>query len=246
MLNYYPKLKPYSFFHSRAFGQEDITYEFITENSGIFTIEDEERILAEVSSVNYFPSQRLTIGASLQILRDDTHFHELSITKVVHSKSDIRTTHVLLDEEDKVLTTFSFGYTDKLTSFGLRYEYGKYFGRKSGGIRFGLGGAIEPSAYFYRRDPLRSSEYPVKATIYNLHVALIPTLAARFSDKISLDFKIIPSTLIADHVDVRQYNPVLLDRQNRAMRSYDPPNTELVFSVLLRYVIKEPKRRRRG
>ena len=60
----------------------------------------------------------------------------------------------------------------------------------------------------------------------------------------TLDFKLIPNILIADFGKVREENPTL-PSITKWSRNYSLPEIDLAFSFLLRYHLKEAKRKKR-
>lgn len=138
------------------------------------------------------------------------------------------------------------GYEQNTAVIGIRYEMGKYLGkRKKPNLKFGISGAIEPSFYRYKRKPVSINEYPITANIFTLDIAVIPTLWAKLSKKLSLEFKIIPNILIADFGRIEEDNPTLSPDDQGGVREYNLPEINVGGSILLKYLIKEPNRRGR-
>lgn len=245
-LNFYPNLEPYTFFNTFSSTDDDLILNFLTSNSGTFVIEEEQTLIIDRTRVNVFPTQLFSVGASVQISNDNSFFHEISLTRLSLVKSEFLTNFTFDDAMSNPVTV-SNGYKQNASAFGFRYEYGKFFGDpKYASVRFGISGAIEPSVYFYRRTPFSSREFPIKASIYRAYISLIPMLSFKMSDKISVDLKIIPNMLVADHENVKDENPVLLERNQIGTRTYNLPEIDMAFSLLVKYIIKEPKRRQRG
>lgn len=244
--NYYPSLKPYSFFAAYPYDRDEVLLDFITTNSGTFTLEESETVLIERRNANSFPSQLFGVGFSVQIVKGTSLFHEISLTKLAYSKSESLITLTFLDDENQILNQNRSGYKDTGLAFGFRYEIGSYFGKqKDAALRFGLSGSIEPSFYFFKRTPPNSNGFPITAKIYTVEFALIPIVSARLSKKMSLDFKVIPNFLIGSYEKVREENPSLPLRQQTTTREKEFPEVNFAFNVSLRYKIKEPKKRGR-
>ena len=92
---------------------------------------------------NVFPSQLLGVGASVQVLKSNSLFHEVSLTKLSSSKSSYTVNFTTTDSVG-ARSTFQLGYEQKASAFGFRYEVGKYFGDpKRANLRFGISGGIE-------------------------------------------------------------------------------------------------------
>ena len=245
-LNYTPAIEPYSFLSSFQREQDLLLLNFLTPTAGTFTIEDGEVLNLEREDISHFPSQLISVGASVQIVKaDNSLFHEISLTKTSFSKSSYVNKFSYLDSvgERRFL---QLGYEQRAAVFGARYEVGTYFNaRKTAALKFGLSGAIEPSFYFYKREALSINEYPIKANIMTLDIAIIPMVAAKLSKKVLLEFKVIPNILIADFGTTEQNNPTVSIQGQEGIRSYDPPEINVGASLLLKYQIKEPKKKRR-
>ncbi len=243
-INYYPAIAPYSFFSSFTTSRDDLLLTFLTANSGTFVIEDGQSVFIERESKNDFPTQLVGIGGSVQIKKGNSLFHEISLTKLSFTKSSNIVNYTFLDSLGEVNLIRS-GYKQNVGVFGFRYELGRYFGkRKSAKFRFGISGGIEPSFYFYKRTPLTTREYPVRGKIFTVEVAVIPMVSAKLSKKVSMDFKIIPNVLMADFGSIDEKNPTVPIRQQEGSREYNLPEINLAFSLVLRYTVKETKKRR--
>ena len=244
-INYYPAIDPYSFFSSFTSDDDELILNFLTANSGTFVIE-EESISVEREVTSNIPSQLLGVGAGVQIEKGKKLFHEISLTKLSFAKSSYEKVFLFSDSLGKI-RALKLGSEQKTSAFAFRYELGKYFGkRKKPSFRFGLSGSIEPSFYFFKRTPFSSREYPIDGKLFTIEVALIPMFSVKVSKKVSLDFKIIPNILMADFGSIKENNPLLSKSLQNGGREYNPPDINLAFSLLLKYKIKEPKKRRRS
>ena len=241
-INYYPAIEPYSFFSSFTDEDEDLILTFLTANSGKFVIEEGQSLLVMRENRSIFPSQLLGAGASVQVLKSNSLFHEVSLTKLSFSKSSYTVDFITTDTAG-FRNLFTLGYDQKASAFGFRYEIGKYFGDpKRANLRFGISGGIEPSFYFYKRTPYTSNEFPMRARIFTVEVSAVPMLSAKLSKRIAMDFKVIPNMLLGDFGSIVEENPLLPTSQQAGEREYNLPEINMAFSLLLRYVIKEPKK----
>ncbi len=244
--NYYPQIAPYTFFNelsSRSL--DDINLNFLTANSGTFTIEDGETILIERSHQSIFPSHQLTVGAGVQIVKPNGTQHTAGLTKLSTHQSDAFITLTFYDSLGDVVSRSARGFDERSFTVAIRYEFGKYFGRANADVRFGIGIGVEPSFYAYRRLPYTSFDSPVTARIFNLHFSPIPMLHCKLSQKLAVEFKVIPNWLVTDAAKVQEENPVLLQRQQIAIRSYDAVQIDWNFGLLLKYLVQVPKKKRR-
>jgi len=245
-LNYYPTVTPYTFFSSYGgTTNDDVILNFITRNGGTFTVEEGESIIITRELTTELPTQILGIGFSVQFLKENFSFHELSLTKLSFAKSSHHTELIFYNTMEEVLNRTHLGYKQHVTTFAFRYEFGKYFGkRKKSKFKFGLSGGIEPSFYFYKRTSLSQQGYPIKANIQTIDLSVIPILSGKISKKLTLDFKVISNFLIGDFGSVVEHNPVAsLDEQN-GEREYNLPEISVAFSLLLRYNLTDSKKRR--
>jgi len=244
-LNFYPSIAPYSFFSSFSTSNEQLILNFLTATSGKFMIVEGEDFNVDRENINNFPSQLFGLGASIQIIGDKNVFQEISLTKMSSYKSSYQTNFTFIDPNGDLLTVPS-GYKQRAFVFGARYEFGKYFGsRKKANLRVGLSGGFESSIFSSKRTPLTTREFPVKANIYTFEVSINPMLSAVVSKKVTVDFKIVPSFLVADFGTIRESNPTLPLAQQGGEREYNLPEINLGFNLIVRYTVKEAKRRKR-
>ena len=239
-INYYPPLESYDFVSSYDLNQDVLLLTYLTANSGTFVIEPNRPVTVQRTNTQSFSSQLLGFGAGIQIINQNFTFHEISLTKLKFSKSAAQVSY-LIGEDSFVLS----GARQKSSAFGLRYEFGKYFGKKRSGLRFGLSGGIEPSVYVFKSEPASIGAYYITAKIFTLDVALIPMFLVNIDKKLSLEFKVIPNLLLADAERVRESNPLVPVSMQNSTHEYDLPEINIAFSISAKYVLKEPKKRRR-
>lgn len=245
--NYYPSLEPYSFFSTFETDDTDLVLDFVTSNSGTFVIEEDDPLEINREVVNSFPSQLFSMGAGVQIRNPNGSFYEFSITKVSMMKSDYivfyNYTHPITLNPVRIPRV---GDEQKATTFAIKYEYGRYFGRrKRAKVKFGLSGGIEPTFYSYKRQSWSLSEYPIKAKVTTIELSLSPLLAFKLNKSLSVEAKVVPNFLLGDFSSTEEGNPTVpLDEQSGA-RDYGFPEINVGFSCLVKYIIKEPKKGRR-
>lgn len=244
--NFYSPLKPYSFTKDYYFQYNDLNLTYITSTSGTFTIEEGDSIVLTRTITSKMPSNLLGIGASIQFRNLRNSFHELSLTKLSFNKSAHWTTLTGYDLYGSK-SYIPVSYDEKAFALALCYEYGKYFGRnKDAAVRFGISGGIEPSLYTFHYLSRTSATLPLEAKILTIDLAIIPMLSAKVSKYLSLDFKFIPNFLTADFGTMKQYDPTLSKQEidKGGLRTYKSPDMTWAFSVQLRYMVKEAKKKR--
>jgi len=242
--NFYSPLKPYTFTKGFFIKNDDIILNFITKNSGNFVIREGDSIWLTSTFTSKMPSQMLGLGGSIQFRNLKNVFHEVSLTRLSFSRSD-QILHYTGTDSDSTKISLSSGYQENIFVFAFRYELGKYFGRnKNAPVRFGISGAIEPSYFHYKNTPYSPVDYPLDTKLLTFDVALIPMLSARFSKYLSLDFKFIPNFLLADFGTMRQNDPTIPIREHGGTRTYTSPDMTWAFSIQLRYMVKEAKKKR--
>lgn len=242
--NFYSPLKPYTFTKSYYAQYNDLNLTFLTQNSGTFVIEEGDSVFLTRTVTSKMPSNLVGIGASIQFRNLKNVFHEISLTKLSFSKSSHLTGYEGLGPSGTIFY-LPVSYDEKTFAFALRYEFGKYFGRnKDATFRFGLSGGFEPSFYTYYYLPRTSQDSPLDAKLLTIDLALIPMLSAKVSKHLSLDFKFIPNFLTADFGTMRQNDPSFTKRQQGGLRNYKSPDMTWAFSVQLRYMVKEAKKKR--
>lgn len=242
-INYYPALEPYSSFNNYFVEGDDIILTYLTANSGTFVVEEGDLFYIERTSTNSIPTQLLSLGASVQVKTESLLFHEVSLTKLSVTKTSNEIKYATLDSLGKTRLLFRQGFEHKASAFGLRYELGKYFGkRKSAKVRFGLSAGLEPSLYFYKRTSNSFQEYPVSIKLFTVELSLNPMLSFMLSKKVSLDVKVVPNLLLGDFGGATEDNPNFSNKQKKLSREYRSPDIDVAFSAVLRYNIKEPKK----
>jgi len=242
-LNFYPKLAPYTFFKTLDIEQDRAVLTFLTSTTGTFVVE-ELPLRLESEHVNELPSQVFNIGASFQIKKRNGLYQELALSRVSRFKSSNIKNYTFTDTlgRERILAV---GYKQKSFVMSLRYEYGKMFGKGRNPFQFGVSGIIEPSIYTYKREESSSQDYSINSSIFALSVAVAPTLSWKLSKKIFLDIKLIPKFLLADFGSVSIKDPSLTLEQQKGTREYNLPEIDLASTIQLRYMLKEPKKRRR-
>ena len=244
-INFYPTITPYKFISKYSGTTNDrVILDFITRNSGTFTIEDGETILITRTQTSEFPTQLLGLGASVRLINESLLFHEFSLTKLSFYKSSHLTELVFMNSMDD-MSRYYIGYDENTTAFAFRYELGKFFGRKKNKLKFGISGGIEPSFYFYKRTSLSQDRYPIKANITTIDLSIIPMLSAKLSKKVSMDFKVISNILLADFGSITENFPEASIEEQNGIREYNLPEITMAFSLILRYDLSDPKKRRR-
>ena len=243
-INYYSPIDSYSFTSTVDAEHRDVVLSYITSNSGTFEIEDGNTELNREDVIG-IPSQIMSLGLSFQIRNSYSIFHEFSLSRFSISNSSLFESYNF-QRSNGVLVTRTIGYEQKSAIFGVRYEFGKYFGRTiKPKVRFGLSAAIEPSHFYYRRIPRATNAYPARASIFSIEAALIPIFSFRLGKKLSLDLKLIPNILILDYGKARIQNPLVFSGNQLGTRNYNLPEINFASSLQLRYLLKEPDKRRR-
>jgi hypothetical protein len=243
-INFYPELKPYSFLNTIELSQNNLILNFLTANSGTFIIDTISTPNVPNENINKFPSQIFNLGTSIQISKDHSTFHEISLSRFSRNKSSYENTYLLTDNlGNKRL--ISIGYRQKSFILSLRYEYGKMFGYKKNSFRFGLSGFFEPTFYTYKREVTSVQDYPIKATIFSFSVGIVPMASFKLSKRVFLDLKIMPRILLGEYSNVTVNNPILAPDDRKGGRELDFPEIDIAGSVQMRYLLKETKKRRK-
>ncbi len=242
--NYYPKIPPYNFFVSfNSRTDDELILDYITSNSGNFTIEEGENIVVEREKTSDFPSQIIGLGAGIRIQKENNLVHEIAITKLSIVKSSYLV-KFLFFKGDEIINRVFEGYNQKSGAFAFRYEIGKIFGKKRSKVKFGLVGGIEPTYYFYDRTNFTINDYPIKANLFTVDFSLIPTLTCKVGKKFFLDFKVVSSLLVADFSNSpTEQIPFIPTSMLKGETDLQAINW--AFVCQFRYTIKEPKRKGR-
>lgn len=244
-LNFYPiDHSDFSFYASYDRNSQAFNFTFITADSGTFVVQETAPILVELNTYSGLPNRRFSIGASFQIRGASGSFSEISLTRLSNSKSSFLNNYTYNYSSGDQLT-FVEGYEQRSTVLSLRYEYGRMFGRSRDKARIGISGVLEPGFFHYRKTSFQSNEFPIRANIYSLNFGIAPIFAFRLSKKVFLDFKVIPTMQILEWGSTRILNPILPIQLQRGSRVDDLPQVDIRGTVQLRYMLKEPRKRRR-
>ncbi len=243
-INYYPELKSYSFLNIIKGNQDKLVLNYLTGNSGTFVIDSISSPDVLNETINKFPTQIFNLGTSIQISKDHSTFHEISLSRFSRSKSSYKNTYLLKDTlgDDQFL---SIGYEQKSFIMTLRYEYGKMFGYKKNRFRFGLSGFFEPTFYTYKREVISVQDYPIKATIFSFSVGIVPMAAIKLSKRVFLDLKVIPRILLGEYSNVTVNNPLLLPDDQKGGRELSFPEIDIAGAIQIRYLLKETNKKRK-
>ncbi len=242
IINFYPAIEPFTFNKDFYIKENSLELKYITATSGTFTISEGDSVNIERIDDLQMPSQTLGIGGSVQFVKGDKLFHEISLTRLTYNKSSLVENYIYTDimGDERVAP---IGYKQKSFAIGMRYELGMYFGNnKRAKVRFGLSGGVESTFYRYVRTPATTQTYPIKARLFTIEVAVIPVLSAKLSKKLTMDFKIIPNFLTADLGKIIKEDPTLPQRAQEKDREFNLPEINTSLSVILRYNFKETKR----
>lgn len=243
--NYYPELPAYSFFDEFESDQDQLLLLFINRNSGTFILTENDPLTIAREDRYHIPTHSFGVGASVQVINSNRWFHELSLTKLAVSKSSQTIHYSWKDTLDRTVG-FVSGYDLKSSAFGFRYELGKYFGkRKKAKVRFGLSASVEPSFYFFKRIPYAISEFPLKANVFTIEMAVIPSLSVKVAKKVTVEFKVVPNVLMAEAAKIDKTDPTVPLGSVPGRRELENPEINVGFGLMVRYAIKEPARVRR-
>ncbi len=238
-------LKPYAFKKEYYVKDEKLILKFLTENSGIFAIKEGDSIRFQTEIDTRLSSQIVGLGASVQFRSLKNAFQEITLSRLSYAKSH-RFVNYAITYADGEQRFWKIGHVEKAFAAGLRYEVGKYFGKKKKApVRFGLSFGIEPSFLRYKFEPLTSQAYPMRANLFTIDVALIPMVSAKIAKPLWLDFKVVPNFLIADFGKFTLNDPNLPLPQQIGARNYTSPDMTWALSVQLRYMVKQAKKKRK-
>ncbi len=246
--NYTPPLRPYSFRKSYIKDFEYTVLNFITRNSGTFVLVEGNSYEFVENGTYHPPSNLIGLGASFQIWNENGLFQDFSLTRLSLTQSSHQFLVSVIDDEGNEAPIHSQGIEERSGAVGVRYEVGKYFGerrRDYPNFRFGLSAGLESTFYAHRTISLGPRPLSTRGHMFTIDLSLIPVLSFQPTKRLMIDAKVIPNFLIADLGTIEIEDPSLPEQQRRANRKYDLPVTNVSASLMVRYVIKEPKRGRR-
>lgn len=224
----------------------DLDLEFVTADSGTFTVEGEELIRRRTYETIELPSPTVSVGGSVQIMNGNGLFHEISLTRLSFFDFTQFSQIERLDSFNNVLYTFPESIEHRMFTAGARYELGKYFGerrRQVPNLRFGLSAGLETTYFHYRRRYYNIFDPPVIANLLAVELSVIPVFSLQATKELLIDLKFVPNMLIADFGQVKIERGTVPDRQNISTRDYNPPDLNWVIGLHLRYVIQASERR---
>lgn len=243
-ISYNPASKPYTLERTFNYSGDEIELTYITENSGTFIEEDKDYFIEEESTVN-LPSNILGISTGVQFIMRSGLFHELTFTTLSYSKARHLIQHTLRDFDDRHITTIERFVEFRNFEIGGRYEVGRYLGRDDSAVRVGISGGVSGKYQRYMFQSSRVFGYPVEGRTSILHLVVAPMMMVKFSDKVFVEFKFLPRMLLAKFDKVSYDAPILLDKDKQFVLDYDPPSVQVGASLMLKYQIQTPRRRRR-
>ncbi len=239
-------MMPYEFVDNfNSITDNELVLSFLTSNSGTFVINEGEIIDVVRRKTIDFPSQVLGAGLGVRVEKESGLIHEFSLTKFsVVSSSFIERYEFSIDGDFRGSSVK--GYNQTSGAFAMRYEIGKLFGDKRNNARFGLTGGIAPGYYFSNRTAVSSQDFPIKANIFSMEFSLSPSLSTKIGKKLFLDFK-VTSNLFTVNMGAAPYevNPTKFSGKSEGRLENDEPVITWSGAIQLRYLIKEPKKRRR-
>ena len=242
-INYNPASRPYFLQRNFQYNGDNIELTYLTENSGTFIEEDLGISVEEQNTINTL-SHLLGLSTSVQFVKSSGLFHELTLTSLSYAKAQHVSAYTLRDSLDEVITTFDRFTEVRHFIIGGRYEVGRYLGRDAP-VRIGFSGGISYNYQKYSFLPSLGAGSPITGSISILNLVIAPMMLVKFSDKVFAELKILPNMLLANFDRVILDSPILLEREKLFELDYDPPSFQVGASLMLKYQIKTPRRRRR-
>ena len=248
-------------FCTSLFGQSETEKDNTTFISSLLNIDTENFTVSQTlssfseitmtsstNSTTYtLPRKKISIGFSLQKLNSNNTFYEVSLTRLIFSKSDEITFNTIFDGQntnDEITTGGNF----KLLDINTRLEFGKYFyTHNSNKINIGVAIAAEPSFIFSNIDPKISNAFPIKSFRARLHLTLIPVASYNITDNFALALKFAPNVFNLDWNWTRTENPILTFRQridNDFSSSFF--NDNVAFNLIAKFKIHSKEETKRS
>ncbi len=181
-------------------------------------------------------SETIGIGFSIQKIKNNNKYTELSLTKFRLLEEE-SVTYLIIPGEDIIEP--ALGSKDILFETAFRYEYGSYFNLQlESKWRVGLAGGLAPYFSYKKMTPKTSASFPTKRTLYGLKLEFVPSISYQCSKNGFIEFKWTPSIFDFNRHHVRVENPILTERQRT--QSYSIPaffQTPLSFQLHYRHQI---------
>lgn len=246
--SYNPIREYYSFESEILALYREIDLDYETPTSGTFEVEDIDTVKIISYEEFHVPFDRLNIGFNLKLIHE-SFFHEIAITKLNYSKSEVFNRTSYIDSTGSTFSRAISGVDQSVFGFGIRYELGKNFGDPES-FDFGFSLAFTNTFHWINRIPKTVSSFPTSGIFYNFEIALIPQAQIALSKQVKLNLKLIPNVLMITTNRVKTNNPNLFESQRvrrlERIPVQDGPELNLTGSVGILYKVTDTRKRRRG
>jgi len=209
---------------------------------------------ARTVHTSIFPRNITSIGFSIQIVKRNKTYQELSLTKLAYTEVENQLEFIDDNVNAPRDSTIFRGETNAIWDIKARYEFGKYFLPDNNKLNIGLSIAAAPGFLASSFDPKISTLFPLKTFRTNLNLTVAPTVIFDITDNLALALKVIPNVFNIEWNRQRIENPALTERQ-KVTNDFESSffDSGIITNIIARYRIgtqsdsedKGKKKRRR-
>jgi hypothetical protein len=247
IINYNSPSKEYLNNSAINFTDNNLLLEYLTSNSGIFVVEDQIMRTRVDTTQLFLPSQRISLGFSYQVIKNNRIYTELTLGELSYSNSEKVKKFDYYDQNGEYINTSYWGNKVNAFAISMRYEKGKYFGKvNSNNFNFGLGLGILTGYRYYEDNPQNSIIFKqITTQIIDLDLFASLIMRKKVSKYFSIELKILPAITTSPYTSVRERNPNISLNAEKFRSDNKFPILKTGASLHLRYTVKNTAMRGR-
>lgn len=186
---------------------------------------------------NYEPG--VSLAASYRKIKPNKRYYELMLTRFHFSKNEFGKETLIFENGQPTAIVTERGEIIKFIATGLRAEYGYFFDHPQfSRIALGIGGAINPEYYRFRREPATSASFPLKYNLYSIRLQVVPQINVKLSKNWSIMLKAAPTIFNQEFTQGFLENPRLtLEQQKTSQSSFKFLDNYVNFQLMVGYNI---------
>lgn len=223
----------------------DLILEFTTATTGTFEVEKDSVSIS--NSINFLsPSRKISLGFSIQSIKQKGTYHELSLVNLSSTQFRITRESIIEHPDFDEPTKRIWNESANIFQFGMRYEFGSFLRvMKANKFNFGLGVFFKPHLNILKPLPVESVISSVTATEFSGNFGIGTTTLFQISKRVFVELKLYPSYEAFNVHRVRLKSPVVSISQ-RFEKIDSKRKTQLESMLSFKYSIKVPYKKGRS